>query len=144
MTQETIRVYDLSNELKLSTKEVIELLDKKLQIKVKSHSSTLTQEQVKRFKEALQAPEQKVTVKPKAFIVKKAKQAPKEEALPEEAKKEEPIAEQQPTISIKPRLGPRIIQRAEDRFKPIKKPDIAPKIRQEADNAKKEGSAEKA
>ena len=35
MTQETIRVYDLANELKLSNKEVIDLLEKKIQVKVK-------------------------------------------------------------------------------------------------------------
>jgi len=135
MTQETIRVYDLSNELDLSTKEVIELLDKKLGIKVKSHSSTLTQDQAKRFKEALKAPEQKVSVKPKAFIVKKAKQAPSEEDQKEEAKQDEKVSEQ-PKVEIKPRLGPRIIQRAEDKFKPVKKPEFKPKGKPAADTAK--------
>lgn len=125
MTQETIRVYDLAGELKLSNKEVIELLEKKVQIKVKSHSSTLTLEQVKRFKETLNSPSQKVNTKPKAFIVKKAKpqvQEP-ETPTPTAAAEPAPIIEkkapekQEEQVVIKPRLGPKIIQRAEDRFK---------------------------
>ena len=123
MTQETIRVYDLANELKISNKEVIELLEKKVQIKVKSHSSTLTAEQVKRFKELLKEPTQKVSSKPKAFVVKKAKPQTEVELQEKEApvvekevaKKTEEVKEQ---VVIKPRLGPKIIQRAEDRFKP--------------------------
>ena len=127
MTQETIRVYDLANELKISNKEVIELLEKKIQIKVKSHSSTLTAEQVKRFKELLKTPAQKVSSKPKAFIVKKSK--PQTPVEPQE--KETPIVEKETTkkveevkeqVVIKPRLGPKIIQRAEDRFKPQNTP----------------------
>lgn len=119
MSQETIRVYDLSNELNLSTKEVIELLEKKVQIKVKSHSSTLTAEQARRFKEALKEPNQKASSKPKAFIVKKAKpqQQPQE---PEQTKTESPKEQtqsQESALVIKPRLGPKIIQRAEDRYK---------------------------
>ena len=82
MTQETIRVYDLANELKISNKEVIELLEKKVQIKVKSHSSTLTSEQVKRFKELLKEPSAKVSSKPKAFVVKKAKPQVQEQETP--------------------------------------------------------------
>ena len=124
MTQETIRVYDLAGELKLSNKEVIELLEKKVQIKVKSHSSTLTAEQVRRFKDMLKAPSQKVSTKPKAFIVKKAKpqQQIQEQEVTETTptpveKQIEPEVQQQEQITIKPRLGPKIIQRAEDRFK---------------------------
>ena len=121
MTQETIRVYDLANELKISNKEVIELLEKKVQIKVKSHSSTLTLEQVKRFKELLKEPSQKVSSKPKAFIVKKAKpQTPevKEETPNIAPTQEKRVAEdKKEQVVIKPRLGPKIIQRAEDRFK---------------------------
>jgi len=119
MSQETIRVYDLASELKLSNKEVIDLLEKKVQIKVKSHSSTLTAEQVKRFKEALKEPEQRSTAKPKAFIVKKAKTPKPEEAPqpsePEKKEEQAPAAAPEPIV-IKPRLGPKIIQRAEDRY----------------------------
>ena len=121
MTQETIRVYDLANELKISNKEVIELLEKKVQIKVKSHSSTLTLEQVKRFKELLKEPSQKVSSKPKAFIVKKAKpQTPEvKEETPNIAPTQEKrvVDDKKEQVVIKPRLGPKIIQRAEDRFK---------------------------
>ena len=124
MTQETIRVYDLANELKISNKEVIELLEKKIQIKVKSHSSTLTSEQVKRFKELMKEPSQKVSSKPKAFIVKKAKpQVSEVEKAPSTANTQEKKTEEKnEQVVIKPRLGPKIIQRAEDRFKPQAQP----------------------
>ena len=124
MTQETIRVYDLANELKISNKEVIELLEKKIQIKVKSHSSTLTSEQVKRFKELMKEPSQKVSSKPKAFIVKKAKpQVSEAEKAPSTANTQEKKTEEKnEQVVIKPRLGPKIIQRAEDRFKPQAQP----------------------
>ena len=120
MTQETIRVYDLANELKISNKEVIELLEKKVQIKVKSHSSTLTAEQVKRFKELMKDPAQKTANKPKAFIVKKAKAAVQEEQptpVVERPKENAPNETTKEQVVIKPRLGPKIIQRAEDRYK---------------------------
>ncbi len=126
MAQETIRVYDLASELKLSNKEVIELLEKKVQIKVKSHSSTLTAEQVKRFKEVLKEPEQKVSAKPKAFIVKKAKTPKQDETVAVGTPaKTEVSATQTATdaVSIKPRLGPKIIHSAEDRYaRPVRKP----------------------
>lgn len=113
MAQETIRVYDLAKEFNLSNKEVIAILDTKLGIKVKSHSSTLTADQVKRFKDIRQEPAQKIQTKPKAFIVKKAKPQP----APEEPAKQEEKAPETPTpVIIKPRLGPKIIQRAEDRY----------------------------
>lgn len=127
MTQETIRVYDLANELKISNKEVIELLEKKVQIKVKSHSSTLTAEQVKRFKELLKEPVQKTASKPKAFIVKKAKSpAPESETPKVEKVQEKVVEEKKEQVVIKPRLGPKIIQRAEDRFKPQAQPKKEP------------------
>ena len=116
MTQETIRVYDLANEMKISNKEVIDLLEKKIQVKVKSHSSTLTSEQVKRFKELMKEPSQKVSSKPKAFIVKKAKPQTQEVVETPVVKKEESIKKDEPVV-IKPRLGPKIVQRAEDRYK---------------------------
>lgn len=70
---DTIRVYDLAKELNLSNKEVIEKLDEKLGVKVKSHSSVISESQAKKLKEVLTAPKSDATKKPKAFIVKKAK-----------------------------------------------------------------------
>ena len=70
---ENIRVYDAAKELGLTNKEMIEQLELKIGVKVKSHSSTLTMSQFKRFKEMLQTPASTAPKKPKAFIVKKAK-----------------------------------------------------------------------
>ena len=50
---DTVRVYDLAKELNLPNKEVIELLDKKLGIKVKSHSSVISDLQAKKFREVI-------------------------------------------------------------------------------------------
>jgi translation initiation factor IF-2 len=86
---DTIRVYDLAKELNLPNKDVIEMLDKKLGVKVKSHSSAVSELQAKKLRELVKEPKVEQAKKPKAFIVKKAK--PKaEEAPKEEEKKPEP------------------------------------------------------
>jgi len=43
MTAEKVRIYDLAKKLKLSNKEVMDLLEQKCNISVKSHSSTIEQ-----------------------------------------------------------------------------------------------------
>lgn len=70
---DNIRVYDAAKELGLTNKEVIEQLETKIGVKVKSHSSTLTHSQFERFKEAIKKPANATPKKPKAFIVKKVK-----------------------------------------------------------------------
>jgi len=70
---DTIRVYDLAKELNLPNKEVIEKLEEKLGVKVKSHSSVISESQAKKLKELLSEPKADVAKKPKAFIVKKSK-----------------------------------------------------------------------
>ena len=94
---DTVRVYDLAKELNLPNKEVIELLDKKLGVKVKSHSSVISELQAKKLKEILKEPKADQVKKPKAFIVKKAKQKPEEETKKEE---EKPV-EQKPAEKVK-------------------------------------------
>lgn len=75
MTTENKRIYEIAKELGLTTKEIMEKLDKDLGIKVKSHSSVLTEEQVAMFKNSLKEASAKPAVKkPKAFIVKKSKE----------------------------------------------------------------------
>lgn len=65
------------------------MLDKKLGVKVKSHSSAVSELQAKKLRELVKEPKVEQAKKPKAFIVKKAK--PKaEEAPKEEEKKPEP------------------------------------------------------
>ena len=91
---DTIRVYDLAKELKLTNKEVIEKLETKLGIKVKSHSSVISELQAKKFKEVIAEPQVEHTKKPKAFVLKKAKpkveEAPVEKVEKPEEKKQEP------------------------------------------------------
>lgn len=92
MTQENQRVYDIAKEVNLSNKEVIERLSA-LGIKVSSHSSALTKEQINALKASLENHSTDVPKKPKAFIVKKSKPvevlSPKvEEKQPEQKKSE--------------------------------------------------------
>lgn len=74
MSFDTIRINELAKELKLTSKEVIEKLSQ-ISITGKTHSSTLTVDQVKRLKDFINAGSVKEVKKPKAFIVKKAKPA---------------------------------------------------------------------
>ena len=94
---DTVRVYDLAKELNLPNKEVIEKLDTKLGVKVKSHSSVISESQAKKLKELLQEPKAETTKKPKAFIVKKAK--PKAEEEPKE--QEQKPSETKPAAKVK-------------------------------------------
>lgn len=77
-----IRVYEAAKELGLSNKEMIEQLEQKIGVVVKSHSSTLTLSQFEKFKAAIKPATSDAPKKPKAFIVKKAK--PKADAPAQE------------------------------------------------------------
>lgn len=77
-----IRVYEAAKELGLSNKEMIEQLEQKIGVVVKSHSSTLTLSQFEKFKAAIKPATSNAPKKPKAFIVKKAK--PKSDAPAQE------------------------------------------------------------
>lgn len=121
---DNIRVYDAAKELGLTNKEMIEQLETKIGVKVKSHSSTLTLSQFERFKEVIKKPKDAAPKKPKAFIVKKVKsstdstktQVTVEEIKPEkktivhhkkaevaeETKKEEPAKEETKQVENKP------------------------------------------
>ena len=83
---ENIRVYEAAKELGLSNKDMIEQLEAKLGIKVKSHSSTITVFQYQKFKETLKSPQS--AKRPKAFVVKKVKTKQEELAEKEEIKPE--------------------------------------------------------
>ncbi len=91
MSFETIRINELAKELGLTSKEVIE---KFAQISVtgKTHSSTVTVDQVRRLKEFIASGGVKEAKKPKAFVVKKAKVAETPVVEPE-PKAEEPKPE---------------------------------------------------
>ena len=88
MSYDTIRINELAKELNLTNKELIEKLSK-ISIVGKTHSSTLTPDQVRRIKEFIANGEKEVKpAKPKAFIVKKSKEAEKKEPIEAEEKKE--------------------------------------------------------
>lgn len=86
MSTDKIRVYDIAKELNLSNKEIIELLKTKLNLEVKSHSSSILISQFQELKEAL---------KPKKNLLKEVppKVSPqKEESKKTSEKKEVPSA----------------------------------------------------
>ena len=93
MSYETVRISELAKELGLPSKEVVE---KFAQIGVtnKTHSSTVTQDQIKRLKSFIADGGVKKTSKPKAFVVKKAKAVETETAkAPKKAVETKPVVE---------------------------------------------------
>ncbi|MBO6087532.1 translation initiation factor IF-2 [bacterium] len=121
MSFDTIRINELAKELGLSSKEVLNKLAQ-ISITGKTHSSTLTVDQVKRLKDFIASGGVKEVKKPKAFVVKKTKpsEAPVVEEIKKEDKKPEPIkktAEVKVEI-VKPKTVPNrleIVRRASDR-----------------------------
>ena len=86
MSYETVRISELAKELGLQSKEVIEKFAQ-LGVTNKTHSSTVTVDQIARLKDFIANGGVKKTQKPKAFVVKKAKLA---EPVAQEAKEEAP------------------------------------------------------
>lgn len=82
MSYETVRISELAKELGLPSKEVVEKFAQ-LGVTNKTHSSTVTLDQIRRLKEFIANGGVKKVQKPKAFVVKKAKQP--EEAVAEKA-----------------------------------------------------------
>ena len=68
---DSLRVSELAKELNMSSKDLIDKFAE-ISISVKSHSNTVTPEQIRKIKEHLGVAPKKNTAK-KAFIVKKAK-----------------------------------------------------------------------
>ena len=103
MGYETVRISELAKELGLPSKEVVE---KFAQIGVtnKTHSSTVTFDQIRRLKEFIANGGVKKVQKPKAFVVKKAKQpeetAPAKETAVEDVKTEEETAKKVEKVDI--------------------------------------------
>lgn len=92
------RVYDVAKELKITTKELIEKLDS-INIKIKSHSSTLTSFQIAKVKELFSGDvkSDKKSSRPKAFVVKKVKKTVEEKS--EEKKLEEKKVDEVKSVS---------------------------------------------
>ncbi len=115
MSYDTVRINELAKELGLPSKEVV---DKFAQIGVtgKTHSSTVTMDQVKKLKDFIASGGVKEVKKPKAFIVKKAK-APEpvqeEKVVTEEPKKAEEEAPRRPVVEVvKPQNRLEIVRKA--------------------------------
>lgn len=120
MSYETVRISELAKELGLQSKEVIEKFAQ-LGVTNKTHSSTVTVDQIARLKDFIANGGVKKVQKPKAFVVKKAKpaEAPvseepvetKEEKLPEKTVKIEKV--ERPKVEIvKPASKLEIVRRA--------------------------------
>ena len=105
MSYETIRINELAKEMNISNKDLLDKLAK-IQIVGKTHSSTLTPEQVKKLKDFIANGEKIVKPsKPKAFIVKKSKEVEKVEL------KEESKSEEKPIVSNIPKKDKAEVQR---------------------------------
>ncbi len=117
MSFETIRINEIAKELGMTSKEVIEKLAQ-ISITGKIHSSTITMDQVKKLKDFIKSGGVREVKKPKAFVVKKAKQpvveSPKKEEAVVEVKKEVVIEKpKRPQIEIvKPQSRLEIVRRA--------------------------------
>lgn len=99
MSFETIRINELAKELGLTSKEVLDKFAK-ISVTGKTHSSTVTMEQVKKLKDFIASGGVKEHKKPKAFVVKKAKPAEKPVVNEVEIKKEEPKTEPAKKASV--------------------------------------------
>ena len=99
MSFDTIRINELAKELGLTSKEVIEKFSQ-LSITGKTHSSTVTLDQVKRLKEFIAAGGVKQHKKPKAFVVKKAKTPEKVEASEETKEIKTPKIEKVEAVEV--------------------------------------------
>ncbi|MCD8024220.1 MAG: translation initiation factor IF-2 [Candidatus Gastranaerophilales bacterium] len=84
-----MRVHELADELNISAKELMTKVEAGLGMSFKSHSASVTPEAAAKIKTFLTKPEEKT--RPKAFIVKKAKDKPKvqTEKQPSEVKSEQ-------------------------------------------------------
>ncbi|MEI8128121.1 MAG: translation initiation factor IF-2 [bacterium] len=72
MSLDNVRVNELAKELNLTSKDVLDKFAQ-LSIPVKSHSSTVTADQIQRLKNFIAAGSKIEVKKPKAFVVKKLK-----------------------------------------------------------------------
>jgi len=72
MSFDTIRINELAKEMGLTSKEVLEKFAQ-ISITGKTHSSTVTVDQVKKLKDFIESGGVKEPKKPKAFVVKKSK-----------------------------------------------------------------------
>ncbi len=132
-----MRVHELAEELKFSAKELMTKVEAELDITFKSHSASVTPDVADKIRKHFTAPTEK-KAKPKAFVVKKAKDKPKEEPKTEPLKAdtsavqstEKPqIKESALKIIEQPKMKSRleIVRPAPVAKKEVKKQEEAPK-----------------
>ena len=115
---DSLRVSELAKELNLSSKELIEKFAE-IDIAVKSHSNTVTPDQIRKVKEHLGVAPKKNTAK-KAFIVKKAKTPSQEPEVIVETPKEKPIIEKVARVEKAPKIE--VVEKASAKEeKPVEK-----------------------
>ena len=115
MSYETVRINELAKELGLQSKEVLEKFAQ-IGIKGKTHSSTVTMEQIKQLKDFIATGGVKEVKKPKAFIVKKAKTPDAEPTVEKKTEVEKVQTEERPTRPtievVKPQSRLEIVRKA--------------------------------
>lgn len=121
MSPDNIRVNELAKELNLTSKDVLDKLAQ-LSITGKTHSSTVTADQIKRLKDFIAAGSKIEVKKPKAFVVKKAKVEHEEEKTEPALTKEKTDKLERPKIEVVKHAASRleIVRRA-----PQKKPEAS-------------------
>ena len=90
-----MRVHELAKELNIPSKELVEQVNEKLNLGLKSHSSTISDTQADKIRALYTRAQNKSSGKPKAFVVKKQKPV----KPVEEVKKEEPQKPVMKTVS---------------------------------------------
>lgn len=137
MSLDSIRVNELAKELNLTNKEILDKFAQ-LSIPIKSHSSTVTADQIQRLKNFIAAGSKIEVKKPKAFIVKKAKVEPQVVVEEQEAPEAEVKTPERPKVEVVKHVPNRleIVRRAPQR--PIVEQRPAPQP--QADLSKKEDS----
>ena len=86
-----MRVHELADQLKITTTELMTRAEEEMGITFKSHSATVTPDTITKIKAHFDPKDEK-KAKPKAFIVKKAKDKPKTEEIQPQETKEETVA----------------------------------------------------
>ncbi len=125
-----MRVHELAKELNITSKELVETANSKLDMALKSHSSTVSDSYIDKIR-ALYKKGEKPAAKPKAFIVKK--QRPVEKVEVQETKEQAP-----PVIKTVSKLE---IVRSAQQTQP-KKPASEPKKEDKPRETKTENSSQ--
>jgi len=85
-----VRVHELAKELNIPSKELVEKVNEKLKLGLKSHSSTISDAQADKVRALYNRSNDKASAKPKAFVVKKQKSVEKSEE-PVKKEPEKPV-----------------------------------------------------